>query len=141
MKRTDLYFALAITAVFLPFCISDVLYNAYIDFNAAHGMIMSFIKFGLLSTMGEMLGGRIADNDDLIDLELSAFGDFEFDRNFFILIIDIAHRFDHGVGKSQIIIDFGNAANHFLLIAAGERLARNQLNKFLQLLGINFFIA
>ena len=60
MRRTDIYFTLAITAIFLPFCISDVLYNAYISFNAAHGMIMSFIKFGLLSTMGEMLGGRIA---------------------------------------------------------------------------------
>ena len=60
MTRSDIYFTLAITAIFLPFCINDVLYNAYINFNASHGMIMSFIKFGLLSTMGEMLGGRIA---------------------------------------------------------------------------------
>ena len=59
MKRTDLYFILIIIAIFLPFGISDSLYEGYKSFNAAHGMMMSFVKFGVLSTLGEMLGCRI----------------------------------------------------------------------------------
>ncbi|MBQ2123713.1 MAG: hypothetical protein II200_06975 [Bacteroidaceae bacterium] len=60
MKRTDLFFALAIVAIFLPFALSDALYDAYKLFNAEHGMVMSFLKFGVLSTLGEMLGCRIS---------------------------------------------------------------------------------
>ena len=60
MKRTDIYFALAITAIFLPFALCTPLYEWYKDFNAAHGMMMSFLKFAILSTMGEMLGCRIS---------------------------------------------------------------------------------
>ena len=59
MKRTDIYFILAITVLFLPFVLSETLYEGYKSFNASHGMIMSFIKFGILSTLGEMLGCRI----------------------------------------------------------------------------------
>ena len=59
MKRTDLYFLLSILAIFLPFCLSEALYEGYKSFNAEHGMVMSFIKFGVLSTLGEMLGCRI----------------------------------------------------------------------------------
>ncbi|MEE0985421.1 MAG: hypothetical protein UH687_07300 [Bacteroidaceae bacterium] len=60
MKRTDIYFALAMTAIFLPFALCTPLYDCYKDFNAAHGMVMSFLKFAILSTMGEMLGCRIS---------------------------------------------------------------------------------
>ena len=60
MKRTDLLFALAIVAIFLPFALCPALYEWYKAFNAAHGMVMSFLKFGILSTMGEMLGCRIS---------------------------------------------------------------------------------
>lgn len=60
MKRTDLYFVVAILAIFLPFVLYTPLYEWYKDFNAAHGMVMSFLKFAILSTMGEMLGCRIA---------------------------------------------------------------------------------
>jgi hypothetical protein len=60
MKRTDLFFLLAIIALFSPFALSEALYEAYQAFNAQHGMVMSFIKFGILSTLGEMLGCRIA---------------------------------------------------------------------------------
>ena len=60
MKRTDLYFAVAIVAIFLPFALCAPLYEWYKEFNAAHGMVMSFLKFGILSTMGEMLGCRIS---------------------------------------------------------------------------------
>ena len=60
MKRTDIYFALAIVAIFLPFVVCEPLYEGYKAFNASHGMVMSFLKFGILSTLGEMLGCRIS---------------------------------------------------------------------------------
>ncbi len=60
MRRTDLYFTLALAAIFLPFVLFTPLYEGYKSFNAAHGMVMSFLKFGILSTMGEMLGSRIS---------------------------------------------------------------------------------
>lgn len=60
MKRTDIFFLIAILAVFLPFVVCEPLYDWYKSFNAAHGMVMSFLKFGILSTLGEMLGCRIS---------------------------------------------------------------------------------
>lgn len=59
MKRSDLLFVAAVMSLFIPFFISSHLYNFYIDFNAAHGFITSFIKFAILATAGEMLGLRI----------------------------------------------------------------------------------
>ena len=59
MKKADIVFACAVVAVFLPFVLSEPVYEAYKSFNAAHGMIVSFIKFAVLSTAGEMLGARI----------------------------------------------------------------------------------
>ncbi len=60
MKRTDLYFSAAILTLFLPFFFSPSLYEWYKSFNAEHGMVMSFLKFGVLATLGEMLGCRIS---------------------------------------------------------------------------------
>ncbi len=60
MKTKDLIFLLAAAAIFLPFACSEVLYNEYVAFNAAHGMVMSFLKFSILGTMGELLGLRIS---------------------------------------------------------------------------------
>lgn len=60
MKRTDFYFLATIVALFLPFFVSETLYAKYSAFNASHAMVMSFLKFGILSTLGEMLGCRIA---------------------------------------------------------------------------------
>ena len=60
MKRADLYFALVVAAFFVPFFLSRTLYEGYQSFNAAHGMVMSFVKFSILSTMGELLGLRIS---------------------------------------------------------------------------------
>ena len=53
-------FLFCIIAVFLPFIISDTLYDWYLTFNAEHGMVMSFLKFSILATMGELLGLRIS---------------------------------------------------------------------------------
>lgn len=60
MKRQDLYFAIVMLAIFLPFFLSADLYDWYKTFNADHAMIMAFLKFGILATLGEMLGCRIS---------------------------------------------------------------------------------
>ena len=60
MKQKDFIFLLIVVALFLPFFLSDALYRSYQSFNAAHGMVMSFLKFGILSTLGELLGLRIS---------------------------------------------------------------------------------
>lgn len=60
MKLSDLIFALAVAVILLPFFISDAVYGWYVSFNGEHGMVMSFVKFAILSTIGEMLGARIS---------------------------------------------------------------------------------
>lgn len=60
MKKSDILFLLFVAALFLPFFVSDTIYEWYKSFNAAHGMVMSFVKFGILATLGEMLGLRIS---------------------------------------------------------------------------------
>lgn len=60
MKSQDLYFAIVMLAIFLPFFLSADLYDWYKTFNAEHAMIMAFLKFGILATLGEMLGCRIS---------------------------------------------------------------------------------
>ena len=60
MRTKDLIFILIVIAVFLPFIISDTFYDWYLSFNAEHGMVMSFLKFSILATMGELLGLRIS---------------------------------------------------------------------------------
>lgn len=60
MKRSDFIFIVCVVAVFLPFFVFAPVYDFYSRFNAAHGMIMSFIKFAVLATAGEMLGARIS---------------------------------------------------------------------------------
>ena len=60
MKRQDLYFALVMLAIFLPFFLIPELYDWYKTFNTEHVMIMAFLKFGILATLGEMLGCRIS---------------------------------------------------------------------------------
>ncbi|MBO5882488.1 MAG: hypothetical protein J6Q21_04530 [Alistipes sp.] len=60
MKRQDLYFALLMLAIFLPFFLFEPAYAWYKDFNGAHPMVMAFLKFGILATLGEMLGCRIS---------------------------------------------------------------------------------
>ena len=60
MKRTDFFFCLIVVALFAPFVLSPNLYAGYQSFNAEHGMVMSFLKFAVLSTLGELLGLRIS---------------------------------------------------------------------------------
>lgn len=60
MKKQDFIFILVLVAIFLPFFLSNAAYEWYKSFNVTHGMVMSFIKFGILATMGEVLGLRIS---------------------------------------------------------------------------------
>jgi len=58
-SRKDLFFIVGITAFFLPFFIFKGLFEAYYQFNLEHGLLMSFIKFFILATLGEVIGLRI----------------------------------------------------------------------------------
>jgi len=59
MKSKDFFFILLPVGLFLPFFISGYLLEFYKAFNSDHPMVMSFIKFALLATMGEVIGLRI----------------------------------------------------------------------------------
>lgn len=59
MKKQDLIYAAVVIIIFLPFIISENVYNIYASFNHDHSMIMSMIKFAVLATLGESLGSRI----------------------------------------------------------------------------------
>ncbi len=60
MNKKDLFFALIVILLFAPFFLFDTVYSSYMNFNSAHGMLTSFLKFAILSTMGELLGLRIS---------------------------------------------------------------------------------
>lgn len=59
MKRQDLIVTACAVVVLSPFFIFDAVYAGYKAFNAGHGMVMSFLKFAILSTFGECVGLRI----------------------------------------------------------------------------------
>ena len=55
MKKSDILFFLFVIALFLPFFISDTIYEWNKSFNAIHGMVMSFVKFAILATLGDKI--------------------------------------------------------------------------------------
>lgn len=59
MKKNDLLFLGFVIVLFAPFFVFDSVYEFYKGFNKDHGFIMSFIKFGILASMGECIGLRI----------------------------------------------------------------------------------
>jgi len=59
MKKQDLVFLLCVILFFVPFFVSDEVYNFYKHFNHEHPLLISFIKFAILSTLGEVIGLRI----------------------------------------------------------------------------------
>ncbi len=59
ITRKDLLFLLGVTIFFIPFFISKEIFEAYYQFNLEHGLLMSFIKFFILATLGELIGLRI----------------------------------------------------------------------------------
>lgn len=59
MKKIDFLLILVVLVVIVPLIVWEKSFNAYLDFNREHGMITSFMKFGILATFGEVLGVRI----------------------------------------------------------------------------------
>lgn len=59
MKKIDFLFICGVVILFLPFFISEKVYDFYISFNHDHSLITSFIKFAFLATLGEVIGLRI----------------------------------------------------------------------------------
>ena len=55
----DLFFSLGLIIFFLPFFLFKGLFEAYYQFNLEHGLLMSFIKFFFLASLGELIGLRI----------------------------------------------------------------------------------
>ncbi len=48
-----------IILLFMPFFVSPVVFGFYETFNKMHPLVMSFLKFAVLATMGESIGLRI----------------------------------------------------------------------------------
>lgn len=59
MKKTDFLFLSALLLFFLPFFVSEKVYDFYVTFNHDHSLTTSFIKFAILATLGEVIGLRI----------------------------------------------------------------------------------
>ena len=59
MKRSDLFFIVGVILFFLPFFIFDTVFEGYEHVNKTNPLLMSFIKFGILATLGEVIGLRI----------------------------------------------------------------------------------
>lgn len=59
VSRKDFYFTVGLVVFFLPFFLFRDVYEAYYRLNVEHGLLMSFIKFALLATLGEVIGLRI----------------------------------------------------------------------------------
>ncbi len=59
MPKKDILFFSLFVLFFLPFFACPKVYQFYIEFNSAHGLVMAFFKFGILATLGESIGLRI----------------------------------------------------------------------------------
>lgn len=59
MKKGDIGLLLFFLVLFLPFVLNASLLSFYNDMNREHGLIMSFLKFAVLATLGEVIGYRI----------------------------------------------------------------------------------
>jgi len=59
IKKSDLIFIISIVAVVATIIFISPVTNLYLQVNKEHGMVMSFIKFALLATLGEIIALRI----------------------------------------------------------------------------------
>jgi hypothetical protein len=59
VTRKDLLFLMGVVLFFSPFFLFEEVYQAYYLFNLEQGLLMSFVKFALLATLGEVIGLRI----------------------------------------------------------------------------------
>lgn len=59
MKKSDGLFLAGVLLCLAPFILSDSVLSMYNQLNQQHGMVMSFLKFALLATAGEVIGLRL----------------------------------------------------------------------------------
>ncbi len=59
MKKQDLYFGVCLGLFFCPFFLSQNVFDFYMASVSAHALLMSFWKFAILATLGEVIGLRI----------------------------------------------------------------------------------
>jgi len=59
MKRNDIFPILFLVALFAPFILIDAAYDQYSRFYSGWPFLVSFIKFAILATTGELIGLRI----------------------------------------------------------------------------------
>ena len=59
MKKSDFKLLLVVIGTLAIFKFVPNVYEAYKDFNHLHGVVLSFVKFALLATLGESIGLRI----------------------------------------------------------------------------------
>ena len=59
MKKQDLVLIVCVLALFLPFCFSETLFQVFKTSTNSPPFLMSFLKFGILATLGEIIGLRI----------------------------------------------------------------------------------
>ncbi|MGE4545357.1 MAG: Mpv17/PMP22 family protein [Pedobacter sp.] len=59
MKKQDLYFGVCLGLFFCPFFLSQDIFDFYMASVSAHALLMSFWKFAILATLGEVIGLRI----------------------------------------------------------------------------------
>lgn len=59
MKRSDLGIVLLLIMIFLPFIVFESAYNFYSESYIRFPFLLSFLKFALLATIGEVIGLRI----------------------------------------------------------------------------------
>jgi hypothetical protein len=63
MRTGDYILALIFAILFLPFFLSDDLYQVFVTTSKSHPYFMAFLKFGILATLGETMGYRIKTGD------------------------------------------------------------------------------
>ncbi|MEG1498386.1 MAG: hypothetical protein RRX93_03345 [Bacteroidales bacterium] len=59
MKKQDIFFGIGILIVLAPFFIFDSVYTIYQFLNAHYAIAIGFVKFAMLSTLGEVIALRI----------------------------------------------------------------------------------
>lgn len=59
IKKIDIIFFAGVLLLFLPFVVSEDVFDFYIQFNRDHELITAFVKFAILATIGDVIGLRI----------------------------------------------------------------------------------
>ncbi|MCX7696704.1 MAG: Mpv17/PMP22 family protein [Bacteroidales bacterium] len=59
MNKKDLLVLILLVIIFTPFILIEPAYAWFLEMSKNHGMLMSFLKFAVLATVGEAIGYRI----------------------------------------------------------------------------------